>query len=114
MDAFDRATRRLMRRLGTLITLEDEAGNTRQVKADIIQAEEFIAKTKGSTLSLKLDNPVLQFATTDCPHLTKQWVVELNGQRYEIADDPLIEHGQTQIPLIPAQVKTDLGWLNEP
>ena len=114
MNAFDRATRRLMRRLGTLITVEDEAGKPRQIKAEIIQAEEFISKTKGSTLTLKLDNPVLQFATIDCPNLTKKWLVEFEGKRYEIADDPLIEHGQTQIPLIPATERTDLRWLNEP
>ncbi|WP_163836947.1 head-tail joining protein [Spartinivicinus ruber] len=114
MNAFDRATRRIMRRLGTFITVEDEAGNTQQIKAEVIQAEEFIAKTKGSTLSLKLDNPVLQLATVDCPNLTKQWLIEFNGQRYEVADNPLIEHGQIQISLIPVQEKTDLSWLNEP
>ena len=70
MNAFDRATRRLVRRLGISVTLIDETGNARQIKAEIIKAEEFIAKAKGSTLTLKLDHPVLQFATADCPNLT--------------------------------------------
>ncbi|RDH41519.1 head-tail joining protein [Zooshikella ganghwensis] len=114
MDAFDRATRRLTRRLGDPVRLVDEAGNKFKINAEIIQADEFISKNKNSALKLKLDSPVLQFATVDCPDFNEDWQVEYNYRRYFVAEEPDIEHGLTQVTLVNERKKKNLDWINAP
>ncbi|MDE1465927.1 head-tail joining protein [Spartinivicinus poritis] len=118
MNAFDRATRRLMRRLGIPIILVDEDNNQHTVKAEVIEAEEFIAKGKGGnsriSLSMLLDNPLVQIATADCPKLTVKWRILIDKYQYEIVKEPLRKHGLTEISLKRLQDKQNLSWIDEP
>ncbi len=82
-DPFQRASRRIIRRLGGLVVMTTDNGVSFEIKGVFDHPEkEVITKGRRGGLTLKVDVPTLTVLSSECPELNKELRIFIDEREY--------------------------------